>query len=87
MIKQLTFDDKYRRAYEHVFGKTLLCKDIDTATNYSNSDNLDCITLDGMLKVYVDFYMNRRIVCFLILYLATMSIYKTVFHGMPLKII
>lgn len=48
LIEQLSFSETYRRAFEHVFGKTLLCKDIATATSYSNSDNLDCITLDGM---------------------------------------
>jgi len=42
LIEQLSFSETYRRAFD------LLCKDIATATSYSNSDNLDCITLDGM---------------------------------------
>ena len=51
LIDQIQFEEPYRRAFEHVFGKTLLCKDIATATNYSNSDNLDCITIDGKFFV------------------------------------
>ena len=30
-----------------VFGKTLVCRDLDTVVRLARSSNLDCITLDG----------------------------------------
>eukprot|EP01119_Soliformovum_irregulare_P021243 TRINITY_DN7035_c0_g1_i1.p1 TRINITY_DN7035_c0_g1~~TRINITY_DN7035_c0_g1_i1.p1 ORF type:complete len:1217 (+),score=488.18 TRINITY_DN7035_c0_g1_i1:479-3652(+) len=47
LINMLNFDPKYRKAFEQVFGKTLLCQDIEMATNFSKSKNIDCITFDG----------------------------------------
>ncbi|XP_032229709.1 structural maintenance of chromosomes protein 3 [Nematostella vectensis] len=47
MISKLNFDDTLRPAMELAFGKTLICRDLDVATQYSKSENLDCITLDG----------------------------------------
>jgi chromosome segregation ATPase len=49
MIRELQFDAKFRRAMLTVFGKTLMCRDIDVASQYSKSANMDCVTMEGML--------------------------------------
>ena len=48
MIKKLTYDEYFDKAMQHVFGKTLICRDIDVAAKYAKSENLDCITMEGM---------------------------------------
>ncbi|GJJ78150.1 structural maintenance of chromosome 3 (chondroitin sulfate proteoglycan 6) [Entomortierella parvispora] len=47
MIKQLTFDPKYTKAFEQVFGRALICRTLEIAATYSRSYNLNGITLDG----------------------------------------
>ncbi|KAK3095501.1 hypothetical protein FSP39_015420 [Pinctada imbricata] len=47
MISKLKYDNKYVRAINHVFGKTLICRNMETATQIARTQNLDCITLDG----------------------------------------
>ena len=47
MVEQLHFDPMFRVAMQQVFGKTLICRDMDTASHYSRSSNMDCITLEG----------------------------------------
>ncbi|XP_060076543.1 structural maintenance of chromosomes protein 3-like [Ylistrum balloti] len=47
MISKLNYDQKFARAIKHVFGKTLICRNIETATQIARTQNLDCITLDG----------------------------------------
>ena len=39
----------YSLAILTVFGKTLVCRDMEKATQFARSANMDCITLDGML--------------------------------------
>jgi structural maintenance of chromosome 3 (chondroitin sulfate proteoglycan 6) len=48
MIRELQFDPKFRQAMLTVFGKTLMCRDIDVSSQYSKSANLDCVTMEGM---------------------------------------
>ena len=47
MIEQLQYDPMFLPAISQIFGKTLICRDMDKAAQYSKSDNLDCITLEG----------------------------------------
>lgn len=47
MIEKLTYEPKYDRAMKHVFGKTLICRSMEVATQIARTQNLDCITLDG----------------------------------------
>ena len=47
MIDQLQYDAMFLPAISQVFGKTLICRDMDKASQYSKSENLDCITLEG----------------------------------------
>lgn len=47
MIKQIEYDEKFAVVMKHVFGKTLICRNLDVATEYSKNRHLDCVTLDG----------------------------------------
>lgn len=47
MINKLRFDETFRPAMNLVFGKTLICRNMEVASQFSKSENLDCITLDG----------------------------------------
>lgn len=47
MINKLRFDEAFRPAMNLVFGKTLICRNMEVASQFSKSENLDCITLDG----------------------------------------
>lgn len=47
MISKLKYEPKYSRAIKHVFGKTLICRSMEVATQIARTQNLDCITLDG----------------------------------------
>lgn len=53
MIRELKFDPKFRQAMLTVFGKTLMCRDIDVASQYSKSANLDCVTMEGRKMCFV----------------------------------
>jgi structural maintenance of chromosome 3 (chondroitin sulfate proteoglycan 6) len=43
----LRFDPKFEPAIKEVFGKTLLCENLESATGYRRSHNLACVTMDG----------------------------------------
>jgi len=43
----LKYRADHRRAFEQVFGRTVICRDLETATKVARSNGLDCITLDG----------------------------------------
>ncbi|KAF9201350.1 Structural maintenance of chromosomes protein 3 [Haplosporangium sp. Z 27] len=47
MIKKLTFDPKFTKAFQQVFGRALICRTLEIAATYSRSYNLNGITLDG----------------------------------------
>lgn len=47
MIQKLTYDAKFARSMKHVFSKTLICRNMEVATQIARTQNLDCITLDG----------------------------------------
>ncbi|XP_023219764.1 structural maintenance of chromosomes protein 3-like isoform X3 [Centruroides sculpturatus] len=47
MISKLTFDSRFERAMKYIFGKTLICRNLEVATQIARTSNLDCITLDG----------------------------------------
>jgi structural maintenance of chromosome 3 (chondroitin sulfate proteoglycan 6) len=63
----LEFDPKVERALRHVFGKKLLCRSMDLATEWSKKLGVDGITLDGdlcsrkgsMTGGYVDLSKSR----------------------------
>lgn len=47
MVKKLQFDERYKRAFDQVFGKTVICPNLETASGYAKSHGLNAITLDG----------------------------------------
>ncbi|CAK9299188.1 unnamed protein product [Gordionus sp. m RMFG-2023] len=48
MIEKLHFDkEKFGVTMKHVFGRTLICRNMETSTQLARTQNLDCITLDG----------------------------------------
>lgn len=47
MLKKLNYDALFEKAMLTVFGKTLICKNIDVASQYSKAANLDCVTMEG----------------------------------------
>ena len=49
MQRCLKFDEALRPAMQQVFGRKLLAKDWDVGSQWADSSNLDCVTLDGEL--------------------------------------
>ena len=47
MIKKVQFEARYRLAFEQVFGKTIICPNLEIASAYVRSHRVDAITLDG----------------------------------------
>ncbi|CAN7999301.1 unnamed protein product, partial [Ixodes pacificus] len=47
MISKLNFDSKFESAMKYIYGKTLICRNLEVATQIARTSNLDCITLDG----------------------------------------
>lgn len=47
MINRLQYDPKIEVTMKFIFGKVLICRSLEVATQLARSTNLDCITLDG----------------------------------------
>lgn len=47
MVTKLRYDEKYDKAMKYIFGKTLICRNLDVATKLARSTGLDCVTLEG----------------------------------------
>lgn len=47
MIQKIKFDRRYNEAFEHIFGKTIICPDITIASQYARSHGVTAITLMG----------------------------------------
>lgn len=47
LLKKLNFRSEFGPALKQVFGRTVICRDLDVATNVARSNSLDCITLEG----------------------------------------
>lgn len=47
MVSKLHYDPKYDKAMRYLFGKTLICRNLDVATKLARTTGLDCVTLDG----------------------------------------
>ena len=47
MIDKLKFDRRYERAFQQVFGKTIICPDLTIASQYARSHGVSAITMDG----------------------------------------
>ncbi|XP_022671008.1 structural maintenance of chromosomes protein 3-like [Varroa destructor] len=47
MISKLKFEPRFERAMKYIYGKTLICRNLEVATQIARTSQLDCITLDG----------------------------------------
>ncbi|CAG9822671.1 unnamed protein product [Phaedon cochleariae] len=47
MVSKLQYDPKYNKAMRYLFGKTLICRNMEVATKLARTTGLDCVTLDG----------------------------------------
>lgn len=51
MVQHLKFNPIFKPAIMQVFGKTLICRDMDSASQFSKTADMDCITLEGDLSL------------------------------------
>lgn len=47
MIDKLQYDPAYERAFQHVFGKTIICPNLQVASQYARSHDVNAITPEG----------------------------------------
>lgn len=47
MIEKIQFDPKYEAAFQHVFGKTIICPNLQIAAQYARSHGVNAITPEG----------------------------------------
>lgn len=47
MISKLRYEEIYDKALRYIFGKTLICRNLERATELAKSTGLDCVTLEG----------------------------------------
>lgn len=47
MIEKIQFDPKYEAAFQHVFGKTIICPNLQVAAQYARSHGVNAITPEG----------------------------------------
>lgn len=47
LIDKITFDERYVKAFQQVFGKTCVCRDLTIGAEYVKSHGINTITTDG----------------------------------------
>ena len=47
MVSKLEYNQIFKPAMETIFGKTLICRSLEIASQYARNEHMDCITLDG----------------------------------------
>ncbi|ORZ17870.1 putative chromosome segregation protein SudA [Absidia repens] len=47
LIQKLRFNDMYQKAFEQIFGRTLVCPSLDVAASYAKSRGFTVVTLNG----------------------------------------
>jgi structural maintenance of chromosome 3 (chondroitin sulfate proteoglycan 6) len=55
VVKRLRYDPILENAFQQAFGKTLICRDLEIAGDFSKSYNLNCVTLTGF---FFSFFFN-----------------------------
>ena len=53
MVEQIKYNPMFAPAMRQVFGRTLICRDMDKASHFAKNSNHDCVTLDGTLYTSV----------------------------------
>ena len=60
MVQKLKYDPKYAKAMKYIFGKTLICRNLECATELGKQFHLDCVTLEGD-QVFMIYYYHTKI--------------------------
>ena len=47
MVSKMNYDDRYDKALKYIFGRTLICRNLEVATQLAKTNRLDCVTMDG----------------------------------------
>eukprot|EP00096_Caligus_rogercresseyi_P011256 TRINITY_DN4374_c0_g1_i1.p1 TRINITY_DN4374_c0_g1~~TRINITY_DN4374_c0_g1_i1.p1 ORF type:complete len:1212 (-),score=525.73 TRINITY_DN4374_c0_g1_i1:216-3815(-) len=47
MVTKLEYENRYDKALRYIFGRTLICRNLEVATQLARTTGLDCVTLDG----------------------------------------
>lgn len=47
MVSKMNYDDRYDKALKYIFGRTLICRNLEVATQLAKTCRLDCVTMDG----------------------------------------
>ncbi|KAL2642026.1 hypothetical protein R1flu_009613 [Riccia fluitans] len=47
LLKKLKYAPSFHAAFAQVFGRTVICRDLEVATNVAKNAEVDCITLEG----------------------------------------
>jgi structural maintenance of chromosome 3 (chondroitin sulfate proteoglycan 6) len=47
LIYKLSYAQEYDKSMQYVFGRTLLCRNMEAAFHFADENDLDCVTLDG----------------------------------------
>lgn len=47
LLKRLKYDAKFEPAFRQVFGKTLVCRNLDIAAKVARETDLSCVTMEG----------------------------------------
>ena len=47
MVSKMNYDDRYDKALKYIFGRTLICRNLEAATQLAKTNRLDCVTMDG----------------------------------------
>ncbi len=47
MVTKLQYSDRFDKAMRYIFGKTMICRNLEVASVLARTTGLDCVTLDG----------------------------------------
>merc|ERR1712241_1141072 len=47
MVSKLDYEENVEKVMKYIFGRTLICRNLEIATKMSQESHLDCVTLDG----------------------------------------
>ena len=53
MVSFLEYNPIFHPAIMQVFGKTLICRSLDLCSHFARTANLDCITPEGNIAMYI----------------------------------
>ena len=60
MVSKLDYKENFDKAIKYIFGRTLICRNLEVATTLAKTTRLDCITLDGDQVSFLNFFVSRQ---------------------------